>query len=453
MNSFPQLPPFAAIILAAGKGTRMKSDMPKVLHKIANRPMVAHVTHTAAQLNPTHIVVVTANGMDSVLHAAQKIHPACLHAVQPQQLGTGDAVKAAKFALSSHEEAILVLYGDTPLIRPETLQTMLEATAHTDVVVLGMRPKDAGAYGRLVVNESGELLEIVEFKDADIDIRAINLCNSGVMAISGKAKVFELLESLSNNNANGEYYLTDIVAIARSKGLRCGVVEADEAELMGVNSRRELATAEALFQARMRHQAMDNGATLIDPETVYFSADTIIGRDVIIQPNVFFGEGVQIGNHVEIRMSSHIEGATIGDDCIVGPFARLRPTTILKGDNKIGNFVELKKTIMEEGAQASHLTYLGDAFIGKRTNIGAGTITCNYDGFNKYETHIGDNAFIGSNTAIVSPVHIGNGAIIGAGSVITEDVPADALAFTRPQRTEKAGWAKAFRERFSLVNK
>lgn len=449
MNSFQQLPPFAAVILAAGKGTRMKSDMPKVLHKIANRPMVAHVTHTAAQLNPSHIVVVTAKDMGTVLLAAQKIHPACVHAVQPQQLGTGDAMKAAQSALAAHEGAVLVLYGDTPLIRPETLQTMLEATAHTDVVVLGMRPKDARAYGRLVVNESGELLEIVEFKDADIDIRAINLCNSGVMAISGKANIFELLEGLSNNNANGEYYLTDVVAIARGKGLRCGVVEAQEEELMGVNSRRELATAEALFQTRMRHNAMDSGATLIAPETVYFSADTIVGRDVIIQPNVFFGESVRIGNDVEIRMSSHIEGATIGDGCIVGPFARLRPTTVLKGDNKIGNFVELKKTVMEHGSQASHLSYLGDAFIGKDSNIGAGTITCNYDGFNKYETHIGDNAFIGSNTALVSPVHIGNGAIIGAGSVITDDVPADALAFTRPERTEKAGWAKLFKARSS----
>ena len=309
-----------------------------------------------------------------------------------------------------------------------------------------MRPKDAGAYGRLVVNEAGELEEIIEYKDADEEIRAINLCNSGVMAISGNAHLFELLENLTNNNANGEYYLTDLVSIARGKGLRCGVVEAQEQELMGVNSRQELAIAEGIFQQRMRTQAMDNGATLIAPETVYFAADTIIGRDVIIQPNVYFGEGVRIGNHVEIRMSCHIEGATIGDDCIVGPFARLRQGTVLTGDNKIGNFVELKKTVMDEGAQASHLSYLGDAHIGKDSNIGAGTITCNYDGFHKYETHIGEGAFIGSNSALVAPVAIGDGAIIGAGSVITKDVPDNALVFTRPVRTEKEGWAKTFRE-------
>jgi bifunctional UDP-N-acetylglucosamine pyrophosphorylase / glucosamine-1-phosphate N-acetyltransferase len=445
MNSLQSLPNFAAVILAAGKGTRMKSDLPKVLHCVANRPMVAHVTHTASQLNPSHIVIVTAPQMESVLHAAQRITPTCLHAIQPQQLGTGDAVKAAQSALKNHKDATLVLYGDTPLIRPETLAQMLQATLHSDIVVLGMRPKDPASYGRLIVNEAGELEEIIEFKDADEEIRAINLCNSGVMAISGKAKLFDLLAQLTNNNANGEYYLTDVVSIARSKGLHCSVVEATEAELMGVNSRAELAQAEAIFQHHMRQHAMQNGATLIAPETVYFSADTQIGRDVIIQPNVYFGEDVTVGNHVEIRMSCHIEGAHIGDDCIVGPFARLRPGTTLAGDNKVGNFVELKKAQLDMGAQASHLSYLGDAFIGKDSNIGAGTITCNYDGYHKFETHIGANAFIGSNSALVAPVTIGDGAIIGAGSVITKDVTPDALALTRANQHEKIDGAKAFR--------
>jgi bifunctional UDP-N-acetylglucosamine pyrophosphorylase/glucosamine-1-phosphate N-acetyltransferase len=447
MNTLQPQPAFSAVILAAGKGTRMKSELPKVMHCIANRPMVAHVVHTVSQLSPQHIVLVTAAHMEQVVRTAQAADARCTNAIQQQQLGTGDAVKAAQPALQDFNGTVLVLYGDTPLIRPETLQRMLEASQHTDVVVLGMRPRDAGAYGRLLLNESGELLEIIEFKDADEDIRAITLCNSGVMAVSGKANIFALLSQVTNMNANQEYYLTDIVAIARGKGLRCGVVEAPEEELMGVNSRRELAQAEAIFQRHMRLRAMDEGATLIDPNSVFFSADTQLGRDVVIQPNVYFGEGVRIGNDVEIRMGCHIEGATIGDECIVGPFARLRTGTVLAGNNKIGNFVELKKTTMDTGAQASHLSYLGDAHIGSNSNIGAGAITCNYDGFDKFETHIGAGAFIGSNTALVAPVRVGDGAIIGAGSVITEDVGADDLAFTRPARTEKKGWAALFRQK------
>ncbi len=439
---------FSAVILAAGKGTRMKSALPKVMHQIASRPMIAHVVASVSQLEPKKIVIVTADGMDDVIVTAKKVNPVCEQAIQKAQLGTGDAVLAAQDTLKVKEaHNVLVLYGDTPLIRPCTLEKMTAALEEYDVVVLGMRPRDAGVYGRLVVDESGELQAIVEYKDANDAIRALNLCNSGVMAVGRKARIFDLLAKVTNNNASGEYYLTDVVAIARTEGLSCGVVEASEEELMGVNSRRELAAAEAVFQTRLRNAAMDAGVTMIAPESVFLAADTQFGIDVILQPNLFFGEGVRVGSRTEIRMGSHLEGATIGDDCIVGPFARLRPQTVLMGDNKVGNFVELKKTVMESGAQASHLSYLGDARIGEETNIGAGTITCNYDGYNKFETIIGKGAFIGSNTALVAPVTVGDGAIIGAGSVITEDVTINALALSRAEQHEKIDWAERFRAR------
>lgn len=450
---------FAAIILAAGKGTRMKSDLPKVLHKIANRPMVAHVANTAMQLSPDHIIVVTSpDNNDDVLAAAQTTAPNASSATQNEQLGTAHAVGIAEDAINGSNDnnkyngTALVLYGDTPLIKPETLDKMLHAAKDNAVVVLGMRPADAGAYGRLILADDGSLERIVEYKDATEDERAVTLCNSGVMAVAN-GQIFDLIRKVGNENASGEYYLTDIVGIAREMGQKCAVVEASEDELIGVNSRVELAEAERIFQAGAREKAMIEGATLTDPNTVYFSADTKIGRDVIIGPNVFFGEGVQIANGTQIKPFSHIEGdnskaekgqITIAENCSIGPFARLRAGTKIGSGSKIGNFVEIKNSQLGNGVKAGHLTYLGDATIGENSNIGAGTITCNYDGIGKYQTIIGKDSFIGSDATLVAPVSIGEGAFIGAGSCITSDVESHSLALTRSEKIEKQGWAKDF---------
>ena len=435
---------FAAVILAAGRGTRMKSDLPKVMHKVAGRSMVAHVAAAAKALNPDHVAVVTAETMPEVLEAAQVTAPDAVRVIQHQQLGTGDAVKAAKDVLEDYTGTTLVLYGDTPLLRPETLQRMLEAAEKHSVVVLGMRPADAGAYGRLVTSADGSLERIVEFKDANEAERAINLCNSGVMAVGG-GKMMELLADVTDDNAQGEYYLTDVVGIANGKGLSCGVVEAEEWELQGVNSRVELSKAEAVFQAKQREAAMVAGVTLIDPETVYFAADTELGRDVIIHPHVMFGAGVRVADGATIHGFSHIEGATIGEGASVGPFARLRPGAVLDEGVKVGNFVEVKNTHMKSGAKASHLSYLGDAVIGEGSNIGAGTITCNYDGYDKYKTVIGSGVFIGSDSTLVAPVTVDDGAFVAAGSCITDDVEGDALAIARERQQQKAGWAAEFK--------
>jgi len=346
---------------------------------------------------------------------------------------------------------VLVVYGDTPFLTVDTLQAMLRTrreAPHPAVVVLGFRPPDPTGYGRLVLGADGGLEAIVEHRDAGDNERAIGLCNSGVMAIDG-SRLFGLLDRVGNDNAKGEYYLTDIIGLARDDGLPCAAVEGAEAELLGIDSRADLARAEGIFQDRMRASAMGEGVTLMAPETVFFSADTRLGRDVTVGPNVVFGPGVTVGDNVLIRPFSHLEGATVGDGAQVGPFARLRPGAHVAADAHIGNFVEIKNATVEDGAKVNHLTYIGDARVGARANVGAGTITCNYDGFFKSHTDIGAGAFIGSNTSLVAPVSVGDGAIIGAGSVLTRDAPADSLALTRGPRTERAGWAAAFRRRRS----
>ncbi|GIK97575.1 MAG: bifunctional protein GlmU [Alphaproteobacteria bacterium] len=437
--------PPAAVILAAGKGTRMKSALPKVLHPVAGKAMIRHVLDSLAPLGCGRVVVVVAPGMDQVA-AAVKPHAT---AVQEEQLGTADAVKAALPALSPAAGDVLVLYGDTPFISTRTLERMLERRRAADapaVVVLGMRPADPGEYGRLVLGADGGLQAIVEHKDATAEERRIDLCNSGVMAIDG-AELAALLAQVRNDNAKGEYYLTDIVAIARARGRACAVVEAPVDELMGVNSRAELAAAEAILQDRLRRRAMEEGATLIDPASVWLCHDTRLGRDVTVGPNVVFGPGVAVGDGVEIRAFCHIEGATVASGAVIGPFARLRPGAEIGPKARIGNFVEVKNATLGPGAKANHLAYVGDAAVGAGANVGAGTITCNYDGYDKTRTEIGEGVFIGSNSTLVAPLTIGRGAYVAAGSVVTQDVAADALAVGRGRQVEKPGWAALFHER------
>ncbi len=440
---------FAAIVLAAGKGTRMKSDVPKVMHALANRPLVQHVLAALAPLAPERTVVVLAPGMDAV---AAAVAPAGT-AIQAAPLGTGDAAKSGLAAIDDLLAAqavadVLVLFGDTPLITTATLEALLEERRRAPAaaaVVLGMRPGDPAEYGRLVLSASGVLEAIVEAKDADAEQRRIGLCNSGVMAIDA-GHVRALVGAIGNDNAKGEYYLTDIVAIARRQGLPCRVVEAPVDELAGINSRADLAAAEAIMQRRLRAAAMAGGATLTAPETVFLSADTRIGRDVTIGPFVYCGPDVVIEDRAQILSFCHFTGARIAAGAIVGPFARLRPGAEIGEDAHIGNFVEVKKAKIGRGAKANHLSYIGDAEIGAKSNIGAGTITCNYDGFTKELTRIGEGAFIGSNTVLVAPVTVGAGAYIAAGSAITRDVAADALALGRGRQVEKPGRAAAIRK-------
>lgn len=426
----------------------MKSDIPKVLHPLAGRPLVAHALAAAETLGPSRCVVVVGPDMADVA-AAVAPWPTVL---QERQNGTADAVRVARDALDGFSEgsdraSILVLYGDTPLIGPPTLQRMLDARADgAQLVVLGFRPDDPAEYGRLVLDDAGALQAIVEYRDASKAQRAIRLCNSGVMAISA-GQLWGLLDRVGNDNAKGEFYLTDIVGLARADGLACAVVEGDPEEVLGVNSRADLAAAEAVWQRARRLRAMDDGATLTDPETVWFSHDTVLGRDVVIGPSVFFGPGVSVADGAEVRPFCHLEGVTIGAGASVGPFARLRPGARIEAGARVGNFVEVKNAVLGPGAKANHLSYVGDAVVGAAANIGAGTITCNYDGYLKHRTTIGDGAFIGSNTALVAPVSVGKGAIVGAGSTITRDVPDDALAVTRPRQTVLDGAAAAYRER------
>ncbi|WP_353203505.1 bifunctional UDP-N-acetylglucosamine diphosphorylase/glucosamine-1-phosphate N-acetyltransferase GlmU [Sphingomonas sp.] len=437
--------PLAAIILAAGKGTRMKSDLHKVLHPIAGRPMLLHLVAAVGALQPERTVVVTGAGREQVEAAVSPLGIAT--ALQAEQLGTGHAVAQAEAALAGFEGDVLVLYGDVPLVTTATMQAMIDRLNAADapaIVVLGFRPADAAAYGRIIASD-GIIAKMVEYKDASDAERAVDLCNSGLMAVRS-ADLFALLARVGNDNAAGEYYLPDIVMLAAADGRRSAVIETAAAEVAGVNSRGELAAVEASWQATRRAQAMADGVTLIAPETVWFAHDTIIGRDVVIEPNVFFGPGVTVGDGATIHGFSHIEGAAIGAKAEVGPFARLRPGAVLGEASKVGNFVEMKKATLGAGAKASHLTYLGDAEVGAGANIGAGTITCNYDGYFKYKTVIGDGAFIGSNSALVAPVTIGAGAIVGAGSVITADVAADALALGRGKQEGRMGWAKRFRD-------
>ena len=434
----------ACIILAAGKGTRMKSALPKPLHKTAGRAMVSHVVSSCETLNPEKIVVVIGPGMESVAEAV-KPHAT---AIQETANGTGGAALAAKEHFKNFDGDILVVFSDTPLVTAETMQRMVETRRQLPAVGLAFsafRPADPARYGRMVMDDDGTLKRIVEFKDANPEERKINLCNGGIVCADG-AKLFDWLSQVGNDNAQGEYYLTDLPQIARHDNRTTHIVEIDEKETAGVNSREDLASIEKLMQQRLRKFHMENGATLIDPDSVFFCHDTVIGQDVTIGPNVVFGPGVTIANNVEIHAFSHIEGAAISSGAQIGPFARLRPGTSVGENAKGGNFLETKNTQLGAGAKASHLTYLGDAEVGEKANIGAGTITCNYDGFMKYKTKIGKEAFIGSNTALVAPITVGDGAIVGAGSTITRNVPDDALTLTRADLVEKEGWAPRFRE-------
>jgi bifunctional UDP-N-acetylglucosamine pyrophosphorylase/glucosamine-1-phosphate N-acetyltransferase len=439
-----QRPPFAAVILAAGKGTRMKSDLHKVLHPIAGRPMLLHLLASVGALEPVHSVVVVGAGKEQVEAAVSGADAAVV--TQEPQLGTAHAVQQAEQALPGFEGDVLILYGDVPLVLGETMARMLERLHADDApaaVVLGFRPADTLAYGRIAARD-GIIEKMVEHKDASPEERAITLCNSGLMAVRA-GDLWKLLGRVGNDNTAGEYYLPDIVMLAAADGRRSAVIEAEPWEVAGVNSRAELAVVEAEWQRRRRGAAMAEGATLIAPETVWFSHDTTVGRDVVIEPNVWFGPGAAIGDRVTIHGFSHIEGATVSQGAEIGPYARLRPGAEIGENAKVGNFVEVKKARLGKGAKANHLSYLGDAEVGEGANIGAGTITCNYDGFLKYPTRIGAGAFIGSNSALVAPVTIGEGAIVAAGSVVTRDVAPDALAVARGKQEERPGWAAKFR--------
>ena len=438
--------PIAAIILAAGKGTRMKSDLHKVLHPIAGRPMLLHLADGVATLGAERTVVVTGAGREQVAAAVAPLGIGT--AVQAEQLGTGHAVLQAREALAGFEGDVLILYGDVPLVQTATMRRMIDRLHGDDspaCVVLGFRPADPGAYGRVLADATGRIARMVEYKDASADERTVTLCNSGLMAVRA-ADLWPLLARLGNANAAGEYYLPDIVMLAAADDRASAVIETGADEVAGINSRSELAAVDALWQQRRRAQAMADGATLVAPETVWFSHDTRLGRDVTVEQNVVFAPGVSVADGATIRAFSHLEGAIVGTGAEVGPYARLRPGAVLGEGSKVGNFVEIKKATLGSGAKANHLSYIGDAEVGAGANIGAGTITCNYDGFFKHRTTIGEGAFIGSNSALVAPVRIGAGAIVGAGSVVTADVEADALALVRPEQRAKPGWAKRFRD-------
>ncbi len=437
------------IVLAAGQGTRMNSDLPKVLHKVAAAPLLHHALRAGMALEPAQVVVVTGHGGEAVAASARDFDDTVAVVVQEPQLGTAHAVAQAAPILSEAPGDAIVLYGDTPFIREETLRTMLEARGRHAVVVLGFEARDPGRYGRLVTR--GEDLDrIVEFKDATAAEREIRLCNSGVICAEARL-LFQLVSEVGNANAAGEYYLTDIVELARKRGLSAGVVVCDEAETMGVNTRAQLAEAEAAFQSRARAQALDNGVTLTAPETVFFALDTVVGRDAILGPNVLFGPGVTIESGAEVKGFCHLEGCHISRGAQVGPFARLRPGAELAEDVHVGNFVEVKNAILDEGVKVGHLTYLGDAEIGEGTNIGAGTVTCNYDGVMKHRTVIGKRVFIGSDTMLVAPVNVGDEAMTASGSVITENVPAGALAVARTRQVNKDGFAVRLMEKLRAV--
>ncbi|MEE8253917.1 MAG: bifunctional UDP-N-acetylglucosamine diphosphorylase/glucosamine-1-phosphate N-acetyltransferase GlmU [Hyphomicrobium sp.] len=437
--------PLLIVILAAGKGTRMKSAVPKVMHEIAGRTMLGHALNACQELGAETIAVVVGPDMEDVRAAALQQVPDAGVYIQERQDGTAGAVLAAREAIANHKGDVLVQYADTPLLTVGTLERLhARLDDETGVAVLGFDASDPSGYGRLLTGADGWLQAIREDKDASADERRITLCNSGVMAFR-LDNLLGVLDRIGNANAKGEFYLTDAIEIARSDGARAGVVVCTEDEVMGINSRDQLALAEALYQKHARLAVMLEGATLIAPETVWFSYDTKIGRDVVIQPNVFFGPGVTIGDNVEILANCHFEQSRIGAGSRVGPFARFRPGAQLGENVRIGNFVEVKNTVLGDGAKANHLSYLGDGEIGAGSNIGAGTIFCNYDGFEKHRTVLGPGVFVGSNASLVAPVKIGEGAYIGAGSVITKNVAADALAVTRASQEERPGWAAKFR--------
>lgn len=440
---------FAVVILAAGQGTRMRSDTHKVLHPIASRPLLLHLLERVDALGAEKRVVIVGKGREQVEAAIAGRDVAV--ALQAEQKGTGHAVQQAAQALAGYDGPVLILYADTPFVEAETLRRMLDRLDGDDgpgVVVLASCPEDPLKYGRIILGDGDRIAKMVEYKDATEEERAVRLCNSGMMAIRAR-DLFRWLGKVGNDNAAGEYYLPDVVNIAASEGREAVVIEGDPYETAGVNSRAELAHLELEWQRRRREQVLHEGATLIDPESVWFAYDTKLGRDVTVEPHVVFGPGVQVADGATIHAFSHIEGAIIGAKASIGPFARIRPGTRLADRTKVGNFVELKKADVGEGAKVNHLSYVGDASIGANANIGAGTITCNYDGFGKYRTEIGAGAFIGSNTALVAPVKIGDGAVVGAGSVITRDVESDSLAIERNEQKGIAGWARRFRERMT----
>jgi bifunctional UDP-N-acetylglucosamine pyrophosphorylase/glucosamine-1-phosphate N-acetyltransferase len=440
---------FAVVILAAGQGTRMRSDTHKVLHPIASRPLLLHLLDCVDALGADKKVVVVGKGREQVEEAIAGRDVAI--AVQTEQKGTGHAVQQAAGALSGYDGPVIILYGDTPFVRADTLRRMidrLDGDGGPGVVVLASSPADPLKYGRIILGQGDRIAKMVEYKDATEEERAVRLCNSGMMAVRAR-DLFRWLAQVGNDNAAGEYYLPDIVNIAAAEGREAVVIEGDPYEAAGVNSRAELAHLELEWQRRRREQALEQGATLIDPESVWFAYDTKLGRDVTVEPHVVFGPGVEIADGATIRAFSHIDGAKIGARAIIGPFARVRPGTRLAERTKVGNFVEIKNADIAEGAKVNHLSYVGDASIGARANIGAGTITCNYDGFGKHRTEIEEGAFIGSNTALVAPVIVGAGAIVGAGSVITRNVEPDSLAVERNEQRGIAGWARRFRQRMT----
>jgi len=440
--------PALAIILAAGKGTRMKSERPKVLHRLAGATLLAHVLEAAKAAGLGRLAVVIGPEMDEVGEAARALDPKLDVVVQAKQLGTADAVKAARRAFEDFAGQVLILYGDTPLLRPDTIgKVRAELASGADLVVIGFETETPTGYGRLLLDERGGLAAIREEKDATPEERALKLCNSGIMGFRSGKTLLGLLGRIGNDNAKKEFYLTDAVALARGDRLEARMVKSDGEEVLGVNSRAELAEAEAHMQQRLRAEAMANGATLVAPETVFLSHDTRIGKDVTIEPHVVIGERVNIEDGATVRAFCHIVGAQIGVGAVVGPFARLRPGASLAADAHVGNFVEIKQAEIGEGAKVNHLTYIGDASVGAGANVGAGTITCNYDGFDKHRTEIGAGAFIGSNSSLVAPVKIGKGAYVGSGSVISKDVAPDALALTRSAQEERPGWAAKIRER------
>jgi bifunctional UDP-N-acetylglucosamine pyrophosphorylase / glucosamine-1-phosphate N-acetyltransferase len=435
-----------AVVLAAGEGTRMRSPRPKVLHAIGQRSLIAHVLDTVGKAGGSRTAVVIGPGADAVAAEARQALPGSEIFEQSERRGTAHAVLAARPALTRAADDVLVIFGDTPLIRPQTLIRMRGALAEgAAVVVLGFRPQDPAGYGRLVF-EGGEPVAIREELDASPAERALRLCNGGLMAFAGPTTL-AILERIGNDNRKGEYYLTDAIAAARAMGLKTAVIETEEDEVRGINTKAQLAESEAVLQQRLRAAAMEAGVTLVAPETVFLAADTKLGRDVVVEPFVVFGPGVTVEDNAVIRSFSHLDRAHVGKGALVGPYARLRPGAQLHENVHIGNFVEVKEAVVEAGAKANHLSYIGDAVVGAGANIGAGTITCNYDGAAKHRTEIGRNAFIGSNSALVAPVRIGEGAYVGSGSVITQDVPADALAVARGRQEVREGWAARLRER------
>ncbi|MXO72048.1 bifunctional UDP-N-acetylglucosamine diphosphorylase/glucosamine-1-phosphate N-acetyltransferase GlmU [Alteraurantiacibacter buctensis] len=446
MTDTPDLAaPVAVVILAAGKGTRMMSATHKVLHKIAGKPMIEHLLDQVDQIGAERTVVVVGEGREQV---EARLAGRVSFAVQDRQLGTGHAVMQAKDALAGFTGDVLVMFGDVPFIRADTMLAMLKRLHGEDApaaVVLGFKPWDARQYGR-VITEGDTIVKMVEYKDATDEERDCPLCNSGVMAVRGDV-LFALLGQVGNNNAQGEFYLPDVVNVAIRAEVPCAVlVTPDPDEVTGINSREELAAAESHWQHGRRAKAMAQGATLVAPETVFFSHDTVLGKDVLVEPNVVFGPGVTVADNVTIRAFSHLEGATLAEGVEIGPYARLRPGAVLETGAKVGNFVEVKNATLGEGAKANHLSYIGDATVGARANIGAGTITCNYDGYFKHRTEIGAGAFIGSNSALIAPVSIGRDAIVAAGSAVSRDVADGELRMVRAEQLVKPGWADRFHD-------